>query len=471
MTAALAADIVQRYRDRTPRSRELWERALHVFPLGVSANVKYFAPYPVALERADGARVWDVDGNEYIDMTLGAGPHILGHRHPRVIEAVERQLGRMIQHVVPDENELRLAERLVARYPHLERMRFANTGSEAMRMAIRIARAATGRTLVAKVEGHYHGSDDVVLVSAKTTKLAGSADRPVGVADAPGLSPRIIEDVVVLPWNDVPAALALLEERGKEIACVLLEPIGFSSAGAIATEPAFAAALRDATRRFGIVLVYDEVVTAHRLGPGGAARWLGVTPDLTALGKAIGGGFPLSALGGRADLMEPTLGLDAAAADALVFASGTFTANPIATAAGLAVLDVLETEDPAPRLDALAVRLRAGLDRVFREHGVTAMATGSASITQVHFADRPPRTRRDVVAANAGAAASFLLGLVGEGVFWTPVHSALTCAAHTDADIDAVIAAADRIAASFEGTAGGMALRSQETPPTTERAR
>lgn len=208
-------------------------------PLGVSANLKHFAPYPVHLEHAVGGRAWDVDGNEYVDLTFGAGPHLLGHRHPVVTRAVEAQLGRLWQHLVPTHLEVELAERLAARYPQLERLRFTATGSEAIRGAIRVARAATGRTRVAKIEGHYHGSDDVVLVSSKTRRLAGEPDRPVGVVDSPGLSPSVLEEAVVLPWNDADAAVRIIDEHASEIACVLVEPIGFSSAGAVPTEPAF----------------------------------------------------------------------------------------------------------------------------------------------------------------------------------------------------------------------------------------
>lgn len=455
MTVARPPDpVVDRYRDRTPRSRALWERALATMPLGVSANLKYFAPYPVQLDRAIGGRAWDVDGNEYVDVTLGAGTHLLGHRHPAVTAAVERQLGRLWQHLVPGGDEIELAERLRARYPQLERIRFATTGSEAMRGTIRVARAVTGRPLVAKMEGHYHGSDDVVLVSSKTGTLAGTATRPAGVADAPGLSRGALDEIVVLPWNDAEAAVQIIEEKAAEIACVLVEPIGFSSAGGVATERAFAAALRAACDRHGIVLVYDEIVTAHRLGPGGAAQWLGVTPDLSAFGKAVGGGFPLSVFGGRADLMEAALGRSALEGVGLVFASGTFTGHAIAAAAGVAVLDVLDAEEPRQHLDQLAERLRHGLDARFRAHGVEAWAIGAASISQVHFTATPPRNRREILGGDQTRLDRFLLGMVAHGVLWPPVHAALSCAAHDETDIDRVLDAADDVLADMRTTEG-----------------
>ncbi|HYM84405.1 MAG TPA: aminotransferase class III-fold pyridoxal phosphate-dependent enzyme [Candidatus Dormibacteraeota bacterium] len=447
VSAAPAERIADLYRARTPRSRELWERGRRVMPQGVTANLKYFAPYPVTIEWAEGGRVRDLDRNAYVDLTFGAGPHLLGHRHRAVDAAARAQLDRVLQHLVPTPGEVELAERLAARYPQLERVRFATTGSEAMRNAIRVARAATGRTLVGKLEGHYHGSDDVVLHSSKTGHVEGPPDRPQAVPDAAGLSPAARGEVLLLPWNDAPAAVRLIEERASELACVVLEPIGFSSAGAVPTEREFAAAVREVTARHGVSLIFDEIVTAHRLGPGGAARYLGVEPDLSAFGKAIGGGFPIAAFGGRADLMEETLGEPSLTNGKRVFASGTFTANALAVAASLAVLDVLEADDPAPRLDRLAERLRDGLDKRFAAAGIEACAVGGASISQVHFSARPPRDRRGILAGDLAAQETFLLGMVAEGVLWPPVHSALTCAAHDEADIDRVLDAAERVIA------------------------
>ncbi len=204
--------------------------------------------------------------------------------------------------------------------------------------------------------------------------------------------------------------------------------------------------MRDAADRTGAVLIYDEVVTGLRLGRGGAAKWFGVSPDLTCLGKAIGGGLPIAAFGGRVDLMEGALGLGAAATGHRVFQSGTFSANPLSLAAGRVVLDRVAAEDPSPRLDRSAARLRAGLDAALAAHGVAARTTGSASIFQLHFASEEPRHRRDILAADIPTLHAFLLGLMAEGVFWTPIHPGLTCVAHTEDEIDGAIAAANRCA-------------------------
>ena len=434
-----------RFRTATPGSRDLWERATRVMPSGVSASIKYFSPYPVYLADAFGCRVRDVDGNEYIDLVMGGGPHILGYAHPRLTEAVRDQTDHLWQHLSPAAEEVAFAEQLVAYFPHLERVRFANTGSEAIRSAIRIARAMTGRTMVAKCEGLYHGSDDAVMVSANVTTTAGTRDRPVGLADTAGLPEYVLNDTLVIPFNDAAAATALIDEYGSRLAAVLLEPIAFSSGGAIEADRAFVMALREATKRAGVVLIFDEVVTSLRLGRGGAAAHFGVAPDLTCLGKAIGGGLPIGAFGGSAALMEGSLGFEAARRGTRIFQSGTFTGNAMSIHAGIAILDVFLAEDIAPRLDELATRIRSGLDGLFREAGIAACTTGAASIFQLHFAAQPPRHRREILAADIAGLQAFLLGMIAEGVLWTPVHPGLTCAAHTDADVDAVITAAARV--------------------------
>jgi glutamate-1-semialdehyde 2,1-aminomutase len=442
---AARAVLEERFRSATSGSKGLWERATRVMPSGVSASIKYFSPYPVYLADAFGGRVRDVDGNEYIDLVMGGGPHILGYAHPALTGAARDQAGHLLQHLSPAAEEVAFAEQLVAYFPQLERVRLANTGSEAVRSAIRIARAMTGRTMIAKCEGLYHGSDDAVMVSANVTTTAGTRDRPVGLADTAGLPDYILNDTLVIPFNDAAAASALIDEYGSRLAAVLLEPIAFSSGGAIEADRPFVVALREATKRAGVVLIYDEVVTSLRLGRGGAAAHFGVAPDLTCLGKAIGGGLPIGAFGGSADLMEGSLGLDALGRGTRIFQSGTFTGNAMSIHAGMAILKIFLAEDIAPRLNELAARIRSGLDSVFREAGIAACTTGGASIFQLHFSAQPPRHRREILAADIAGLQAFLLGMIAEGVLWTPVHPGLTCAAHTDADVDAVIAAATRV--------------------------
>lgn len=423
----------------TPTSRALWERACEVFPQGVSGQAKFFAPYPVFVASCLGSRVTDVDGTEYVDLLMGAGPMLLGHRHPHVIEAIARQLKVMTNPMMPNEASLDFAERLRAHMPYLERLRFTNTGSEATRSAVRIARAATGRTKIAKFEGNYHGSDDVFLVSTHTHEAAGSDDRPLGRLDYAGLSPRLLDEALVLPYNDTVAARTLIEEHGGELAAVIMEPVAFSSGGGVPATVEFAAAVREVTERHGIPLIFDEVLCALRLGLAGAPGYLGVDPDLSTIGKAVGGGLPLAAVGGRADLMEAALGADAG--ERKIFQSGTFTENPVSVAAGMATLDVLETTDALVRADATAEALREGLRQLFEAGGVTAAVTGLGSIVQVHMGATEVSNRRDILRSDFERTREFLLRLVSRGVLWPPVHPGLTSAAHDQRDIDQVIEA------------------------------
>ncbi len=435
---AMAARALERYRAGRGGSERMWERARGVLPGGVSGAAKYYAPFPLFIAGAQGARAKDVDGNEYVDLLMGAGPMLLGHGHPRVLEAVRGQLERMTNPMLPTELSIELAERMRAHMPYMERLRFANTGSEATRSAVRVARAVSGRPLIAKCEGAFHGSDDMFLVSGHTRAPAGEDARPEPVVDYAGLLPGIEEGVVVLPYNDPGAAAALIDEHAGELACVIVEPLAFSSGGGMPATHEFAKALREATARHDVVLIFDEVLCAYRLGLAGAAAWLGVTPDLAAIGKAIGGGMPLAAFGGRADLME------AALPDA-IFQSGTFTENPVAMAAGLAVLDVLESDDVLERADRTGELLRAGMSDLLAAHGIVAAVAGAASIAQVHFGVEEVRNRRDVLRADAQTAHAFHLGMVAEGVLWPPGHPALTSGAHTEKDVELVLGAAGRV--------------------------
>jgi glutamate-1-semialdehyde 2,1-aminomutase len=434
-----------RYRAATAGSGELWSRARGIFPQGVSGQAKFFAPYPVFVDHAEGALITDTDGRAYVDLLMGAGPLLLGHGHPAVVAALHAQLDRMINPMMPNRASVEYAERLRGHMPHLERMRFANTGSEATRSALRVARAATGRTKVAKFEGNYHGSDDAFLVSTHSTATPGTPERPEPVLDYAGLPPRLLDEVVVLPYNDAVAAGKLITEHADELAAVIMEPVAFSSGGGIPATPEFAAEIRAVTAAHGIVLIFDEVLCALRLGLGGAPAYLGVVPDLVTIGKALGGGMPLAAFGGRADLMEATLGPDAG--DRKIFQSGTFTENPLSIAAGQASLTVLETTDALDRADTAGEALRTGLREVFARHDVTAAVTGVGSIAQFHIGAATVRDRRELLAADRAATAEIMLGGVARGVLWPPVHPAVTSAAHEPAHIARVLETVDAVLA------------------------
>ena len=432
------------YRERTGGSRTLWEESSGVLPMGVSGAAKFYEPYPVALASGQGGRVTDVDGNEYIDFLMGAGSSLLGHCHPAVVAAVRDQAGRLATVLAPTPLEARYAERLRGLMPYLERVRFANTGSEAVRTALRVARAVTGKTRYAKFEGNFHGSDDYFLVSGGSRRVAGEPDRPMPVFDSAGVPNRIAEEVLVLPYNDAENAVSLISDNASELAAVVMEPVAFSTGGAVAADRDFARAVRRITARHDIVLIFDEVVTCLRLGTGGAPGYLGVTPDLSCLGKAIGGGLPLSAVGGRADVMEEVLGPESIARGTRIFHSGTFTGNPLSLAAGVAVLDVLEAEPVLAHLDHLGGRLLATLQEVLDSHRMGQMA-GFGSIFQLHFTDAPPRNRRDVLAGDHDLLAAVLLGLCAHGMLWPPVHPGVVAYGHTEADIELLAVALDTV--------------------------
>jgi glutamate-1-semialdehyde 2,1-aminomutase len=430
----------QLFEQNTPGSRAAWTAALGVLPGGVSGAAKYYAPYPVFLERGEGGRVRDVDGNEYVDLLMGAGSVLLGHCDRRVAAAVARQLERLGTVLAPTALEREYAERLRAHMPYLERLRFANTGSEANRSALRAARAFTGRTRYAKFEGNYHGSDDYFLFSSVSRSTLGPAQRPEPVIDSHGVPASLTRDVVMLPFNDAQGAGDLILAHGDDLAAVFMEPMAFSTGGAIVADTEFSQAVREATAATGALLVFDEVVTALRLGLAGAPGYLGVTPDLSCIGKAVGGGLPLAAFGGRADVMDDVLGLDDRHH---MFHSGTFTANPVSIAAGAATLDVLESEPVLDHIDRLGARLRGALETVCRRHQL-GHVTGVGSVLQLHVTAQSPRNRRDVLAGDLDVLADVLLGVCANGVLWPPIHPAVLCAAHTDADVDRVIEAVDR---------------------------
>lgn len=440
--------ITEDYRRRTPRSHALWDRASHAFPQGVSGQAKWFAPYPVFVEAASGSHIVDVDGHDYVDLLMGAGPLLVGHNHPEVVAAVTAQASRMFNPMMPTVQSIEYAERLQGHMPHLERLRFVNTGSEATRSAARVARAATGRTLIAKFEGNYHGSDDLFLISTHSSELAGTRARPEPVLDYAGMSPRLLEETLILPYNDAANAVAIIEQRADELAAVIMEPVSFSSGGGVPADPRFVSAIRKATKDHGIVLIFDEVLCALRLGLGGAPVYTGEVPDLVTIGKAVGGGLPLAAFGGSADLMEAALGLDAG--PRRIFQSGTFTENPMSVAAGAATLTILEETDALARADHAGERLRAGLSGIFAEHGLEAAVTGVGSIVQIHMGVSQVSCRRDALAGNRAMTADIMLGCVATGVLWPPVHPAVTSSAHCDEDIDRVLEVVDAVVARIE---------------------
>ena len=422
------ADAVGAYRTVTPGSAALFDKAARRLPAGVTSNVKFFAPYPLYMTHAEGARVWDVDGREYLDYCLAFGPLVTGHGHPRVLEAVRAEVSRAGTLIfgAPTDLELRLAERIAGVLPSAEMVRFTSSGTEATLHALRLARGATGRSRIVKFEGHYHGVHDHVL---------WNLDQPLPPrAAADGIPEATAAQTVVLPWNDVAALEAGLDATD-DIAAVIVEPV---ARGVLHPDPAFLRALREQTTRRGIVLVFDEVVAWPRVGLSGAQGLYGVTPDLTALGKAIGGGLPLGALAGRRDLMSLTVPRGGRAPDTstpYVFHGGTYNGTPIALAAGLATLNVLEEPGVVDGLNRRADQLRDGLTAIASRAGIALQVIGQGSVVDFYFADRPIRTSRDVWASDLARRRALDYRLLVAGLYNAPVHRYHLSLAHTEADI------------------------------------
>lgn len=416
------------YRAATPGSAALYAKASERLPAGVTSNVKFFPPYPLYLARAEGARVWDVDGREYLDYCLAFGPLLTGHGHPRVLDAVGAEVSRAGTLIfgAPTDLELRLADRLAQLIPSAEMVRFTSSGTEATLHALRLARGATGRSRVVKFEGHYHGVHDHVL---------WNLDQPLPPEPASdGIPEATAAQTIVLPWNDITALTAGLDAVD-DVAAVIVEPV---ARGVLHPDPAFLHALREQTTRRGIVLIFDEVVVWPRVGLSGAQGLYGVTPDLTALGKALGGGLPLGALVGRRDLMAltvPRAGRAPDAATPYVFHGGTYNGTPIALAAGLATLNVLEEPGVMDGLDRRAAQLRKGLTALASRLGLPLQVLGRGSMVDFYFADRPIRTSRDVWASNLTARRTLDYRLLTSGVYNAPVHRYHLSLAHSEADI------------------------------------
>jgi len=426
------------YPDMTSQSKALYDRALASLPGGNTRTTVFMKPYPIYAARGQGCRVWDVDGNELIDCINNFTSLIHGHAHPVLIEAATRQLAIGSAFGMPTESEIDLAELLAARLPSVDQVRFANSGTEAVMMALKAARAFTGRTKIAKCEGAYHGSYDYAEVSLDPTPAAWGANAPVSVAYAKGTPDNVLSDVVTIPFNDIGGAASLIREHGRELACVLVDPMP-NRAGLVPADKAYLEALRDVTREVGALLVFDEVIT-FRLGYHGAQGLWGVDPDLTTLGKIIGGGFPVGAIAGRREVMavfDPSHGKPA------LPHGGTFSANPVTMRAGFAGMQLLD-EAAFARLDAIGEAVRTGIDDAFRRHDVPGRTVGLGSLLKIHFAGRLIRDYRSayLTEQEAKRQSAFNLGLLNRGVLAASYGLMALSTPMTDADVDAIVAAA-----------------------------
>ena len=435
---------------RTARSGALFDTARQVIPGGVNSTARAtwsgWTPYPLFVSRGSGAEIEDVDGNTYTDYLLGLGPMILGHRPPRVTQAVVdfiQERGTVF--ALPTAEEGDLASRIIAAVPSVDQVRLCNTGTEAVLYATRLARAFTGRNRIIRFEGMYHGFSDAVYWSKHPSLEKAGPDRhPRPVPQGPGLPAGIEANLLILPWNDEEALAEAIAAHGHEIAAVLTEPV-MCNTGCILPKPGYLEAMRRLTSEAGIVLIFDEVITGFRLALGGAQERLGVTPDLSVFAKGLGGGFPVAALGGRADLM-------ALVADGRVSMAGTYTANGIAVAAANATLDELSAPGFYDRLDAVSNRLRLGLTEVFAQAGIPAHVVGIGALMQVWFTDHPIHDYRAAERhADQTLFEAWWRGMLARGVLFHPgaYENLFVSAAHDEADVDATLDAARGVAADL----------------------
>ncbi|MEJ2223114.1 MAG: glutamate-1-semialdehyde 2,1-aminomutase [Desulfobacterales bacterium] len=418
-------------------SLELFKRAVNLIPGGVNSPVracKSVGAEPIFIDRAEGCLIFDADGNRYIDYIGSWGPLILGHRHPAVVGAVVSVLERGTSFGAPIDLEVQLAEKVIEAVPSVEMVRMVNSGTEATMSAVRLARGATGRDIVIKFDGCYHGHADTLLVAA------GSGVATLGIPGSPGVPESIARLTLSLPYNDTNCLKDVMEKQGESVACVIVEPIA-GNMGLVAPEKEFLETLRELTDRFGAILIFDEVMTGFRVAYGGAQTLLGVHPDLTCFGKIIGGGLPVGAYGGRLDLMTQV------APQGSVYQAGTLSGNPVAMAAGIATLDQLQKDGFYGRLDEKADRLLSGLEQAAEKAGIPAQAKRVGSMLGFFFNDKEVKNFDDAKTCDLDRFSAFYNGMRQRGVYIAPsqFEALFVSIAHGAEHIDMTIQAAAEV--------------------------
>ena len=417
-----------------PASREAFARACKVIPGGVNSPARAFGAVggePPFMARAEGQYLFDIDGHKYVDFIGSWGPMILGHGHPKVKAAVREALETGTSFGAPTTRESDIAEAVVDAVPSVEKVRFVSSGTEAAMSAVRVARGVTGRAKLVKMTGHYHGHVDALLVQA------GSAATTLGTPNSPGVTPGATQDTILCPFNDGTAVADAFARYPGQIAAVLLEPVA-GNMGLVPPRPGYLERLRELTERDGALLVFDEVMTGFRLAFGGAQERYGVTPDVTVLGKIIGGGLPAAAYGSTLGVM------DHVSPAGPVYQAGTLSGNPLAMAAGLATLNVLRDDPPYDRLEALAARLADGLDRAATDAGVPHVVQRVGSMLTLFFTDQPVHNYEDAKTSDTKLFGRFFWEMLARGVYLpcSQFEAAFVSAAHTGDDITHTIDAA-----------------------------
>lgn len=442
---------IEEYVKKTPKSLGFSKASKQVMPGGVTANIKFFEPYPVIMKKGAGAYLTDLDGNEYIDYLLSYGALMTGHGHPKVIEAIQNQLEEegTLLFGSPHKLEVKMGKKIQELYPSMERIRYTNSGTEATLLSIRMAYAYTEKYKIAKFEGHYHGGYDQVLLSVNPSiDEAGPVKIPTATMESKGVDPYHLEHTIILPFNDLEATTEILTKHKDEIAAVILEPI---QGGFIPAEKRFMEGLRKITEKLGILLIFDEVKTGFRLGLGGAQEIYEVKPDLTVLGKVVGGGFPVGIIGGKKEILDisaPTAASDVfdnsqsklSGAKDVLFHSGTYNGHPTILAAGLATIDVLENQ--IEQVFNVTEQLKVGISKLFSAKGINAQTIGMGSIFNLVITEKETvQNYRDLQESNFTLRKEIDYHLLTEGVYTKPLNRYSLSTVHGEKEIERTLEA------------------------------
>lgn len=416
------------------KSHRLYKRACELIPGGVNSPVRAFRAVggnPVFIDRAKGSKIYDVDGNAYIDYVLSWGPLILGHSHPKVLHALKKAAEKGTSYGAPTPLEIELAELVLKVYPSMDKIRMVNSGTEATMSAIRVARGFTGRDKIIKFEGCYHGHADGLLVKA------GSGATTFGVPDSPGVPKSYAKNTITLQFNDIAALHSVIKNEWKSVACVIIEPV-VGNIGCVLPKPGFLESLRKLTKKFGIVLIFDEVMTGFRVAFGGAQAYYGITPDMTCLGKVIGGGLPVGAYGGKKEIMSMV------SPEGPVYQAGTLSGNPLAMTAGIETLRILSRENTYNKLESTGALLEEGLSDAARKAGVKTRFYRAGTMFCTYFTDTDVIDYKTAKTSDTVRFSRFFSAIIKRGIYIAPsqFEAGFISLAHTEKDIEKTVKAA-----------------------------